>query len=382
MTRIPFALLVSVTLTGSAHAQVDVLRTPNRGIQPQAIMDANGTLHLLYFDRDPKAGNLMYVRRDAGKTDFSAPIRVNSQEGSAIAVGSIRGGQLALGKNGRVHVAWNGSGKAEPKNPISGAPMMYARLNDKGDAFEEQINLMTHSYILDGGGALTADTQGNVFVAWHALGKDDDRGEHNRKVWVAISKNEGKTFAAEKPAWSEPTGACGCCGMRGFTDRKGNAFFLYRGAGAKINRGMYALKSTDQGKSFAGQQLDNWRIETCPMSSEGFAEGPRGVYAAWDNEGQIFFSLTQSPLAANVPVIAAPGNSGNRRHPALAFNKKDEMILVWTEGTGWMRGGSLHWQVYDKNFTPTDAGRRPGAIPVWGLPAVVAEADGRFTILH
>ena len=59
------------------------------------------------------------------------------------------------------------------------------------------------------------------------------------------------------------------------------------------------------------------------------------------------------------------------------------MILVWTEGSGWNRGGTLAWQVYDKNGIPTaEAGRRPNAVPVWGLPAVVAEPDGRFTILH
>ncbi len=58
------------------------------------------------------------------------------------------------------------------------------------------------------------------------------------------------------------------------------------------------------------------------------------------------------------------------------------MILVWTEGTGWNRGGNLAWQVYDKAGNPIESGDRAGAIPVWGLPAVVAEADGRFTILH
>jgi hypothetical protein len=59
------------------------------------------------------------------------------------------------------------------------------------------------------------------------------------------------------------------------------------------------------------------------------------------------------------------------------------MILVWTEGTGWERGGALAWQVYDKDGQPTgEAGRRDGAIPVWSLPAVITEADGRFTIVH
>ena len=58
------------------------------------------------------------------------------------------------------------------------------------------------------------------------------------------------------------------------------------------------------------------------------------------------------------------------------------MILAWTEGTGWQRGGALAWQVYNKNLEPLESGRRPGAIPVWGLPAVVAEANGNFTIYH
>ena len=78
----------------------------------------------------------------------------------------------------------------------------------------------------------------------------------------------------------------------------------------------------------------------------------------------------------------APGAGDNRKHPALAFNKNGDMILVWTEGTGWMRGGDLAWQVYDKTGTPGESGRRAGAIPVWGLPAVIAEANGGFTIFH
>src|SRR5438876_5636468 len=35
---------------------------------------------------------------------------------------------------------------------------------------------------------------------------DSAKGESNRKVWIAISSDEGKTFATEKPAWSENTG--------------------------------------------------------------------------------------------------------------------------------------------------------------------------------
>src|ERR1041385_3426952 len=101
-----FAILWMLALTASVHADVVLQKTPNGGIQPQVAVDAKGTVHLLYFTGDARNGNLMYVRRDAGQKSFTAPIRVNSQEGSAIGVGTIRGGQIAVGKDGRVHIAW------------------------------------------------------------------------------------------------------------------------------------------------------------------------------------------------------------------------------------------------------------------------------------
>src|SRR5207302_344064 len=98
---------ISVLTPGTALAKdqssvsVEVIRTPNGGIQPQALVDAKGVLHLVYFKGDPAAGDLFYVSRAAGDKDFSSAIRVNSQPGSAIAIGTIRGGQIALGKGGR-----------------------------------------------------------------------------------------------------------------------------------------------------------------------------------------------------------------------------------------------------------------------------------------
>ena len=237
-------------------SQVTFLRVPNGGIQPQAVVDAKGTLHLIYFKGDKAvAGDLFYVRREAGTERFSDPIRVNSQPGSAIAFGTMRGGQITLGKAGRVHVAWNGSGKDEQARG-----MFYAHLNDLGTAFKEQRNLMQGTALLDGGGSVAADGSGNVYVAWHAVKKDGEQDEGHRQVWVARSSDSGESISKEAPAWTEVTGACECCGLRAFADSKGSVYVLYRSATAEVNRDVYLLSSNDKGKSFQGALIHKWNV--------------------------------------------------------------------------------------------------------------------------
>src|SRR5438132_8423432 len=269
--------------------EVRLVKTPDGGIQPQAVVDSHGAVHLLYFKGNPDSGDLFYVRLDSALNSSAEPLRVNNQPGSVLATGTIRGGQIALGKAGRIHVAWNGSGTVAAKNPAGGQPMLYTRLNDEGTASEPQRNLMQVSNVLDGGGAVAADNAGNVYVAWHALKASGPRGEDNRLVWLARSKDEGKTFAAEVQANDQPTGACGCCGMRGFVDSRGATYLLYRAATKGVDRDMILLASADQVKSFQDSVVHKWRVNACPMSSESFAEGPGGVFSAWETEGQVYF---------------------------------------------------------------------------------------------
>src|SRR5204863_2287972 len=113
---------------------------------------------------------------------FSKPIRVNSQAGSAIAIGNIRGAHLALGRNGRTHVAWMG-GSGSVKAKIEGeetTPMVYTRLADDGKSFEPERNVLTFTGRLDGGGTVAADAKGNVYVAWHGAPPSSPSGEVER----------------------------------------------------------------------------------------------------------------------------------------------------------------------------------------------------------
>jgi RNA polymerase sigma factor (sigma-70 family) len=366
-----------------------LLRVPGHGIQPQVAVDGKGVVHLVYFKGEPGGGDLFYTTSKDGSQFKPHPIRVNSQAGSAVATGNIRGAHLALGKNGRVHVAWNGSQKARPLAPGKSdspqymrLPMLYTRLNDSGTAFEPQRNLIHSAGGLDGGGSVAADEAGNVYVFWHAP-DPGKRGEDNRKVWVAVSTDEGKTFAAERAASTKPTGACGCCGLRAFADSKGRVYTLYRGAKDVTQRDMYLLTSTDRGKSFTSADVDPWSIKTCPMSSEAFAEGPGGrVVGAWETSGEVYFADVNPKTGKRSTPVAAPGTAHGRKHPAVAVNARGETILVWTEGMGWNRGGSLAWQVYDRDSKTTAQHGHASGVPVWSLVAVFVRPDGRFAIVY
>lgn len=360
-------------------ADVELMKVPQGGIQPQAVVDEDGGVHLIYFKNEPASGDVFYTRRTP-EGGWSEPLQVNSQPGSVIATGTVRGAHLAVGKDGRVHVAWMGSAIAEPKGPSGASPMLYTRLDDDGTAFERQRNVMQIAAGLDGGGSVAADPEGNVYVAWHANGEGE--GEANRRIWLARSQDEGRTFAREAAPYAEPTGACGCCGMRAFADQAENVYVLYRTATDHVHRDMQLLKSEDGGRTFEAARLDQWEIDACPMSTSSISGGGDSVLAAWQTKGQVYYAEVGGDITEAPRLIAAPGDGEGRKHPAAVRNDRGETLLVWTEGTGWNRGGTLAWQVFDTTGEPLETRGTAPDVPVWSLPAAFAEADGGFTIVY
>ncbi len=372
----------------AATPAVDVQRVPHGGIQPEVATGRDGVIHLVYFTGSPTAGDVFYVSSADGGRTFSGPLRVNSQPGSAIAAGTIRGAQVAAGPDGRVHVAWNGSdaalprGLPNPKTRRAGSPMLYARSDARRSAFEPQRNLMTHTFDLDGGGSLAVDEDGAVYVAWHANDVAGEDGEASRRVWLARSSDGGATFAPEAAAWSEPTGACGCCGMRLFAAGQGRLHLLYRAATQQINRDVFALLSTDHGRTFTGARVHEWDINACPMTSMSFAASGSRVVAAWETDGQVLFKDLTGSQAATPPGPAGGSPAARRKHPRLAFGQDGSLLLAWTEGTAWNKGGSLAWQLYHASGQPSGpAGARPG-VPTWSLGAVAPRAAGGFVLFY
>lgn len=363
---------------------VTTVRVPNGGIQPQTAVDDKGVLHLVYYSGDSSHGDLYYVHSENSGATFSTAIRVNSHPGSAIAAGNIRGAHIAIGRSGRVNVAWNGTYEVDvpgASKPWMKHPMIYTRLNDAGTAFEPERNVIHQAYGLDGGGALAADRAGNVYVFWHAPAPGTE-GEGNRRVWMARSGDDGKTFDPEKPVFERRTGACGCCGMSAFADERNNVYLMYRSAAENVNRDMYLLASRDRGQTFEGTDIAPWKIGACTMSLEYLSASTVGILASWETKGNVYYGVVKPGATSIAKIVAAPGEAEGRKYPIVVGNNRGDILLAWTEGMKWGKGGSVEWQVFDKNGNSEGDKARVDGIPPWSLIAAFPRPDGGFTVVY
>ena len=332
------ALVPILTFPSISLAQapvVEQMRTPDGGIQPQAIIDSRNTLHLVYYVGDPGHGDVYYVHRDMNAgSSFSRPIRVNSDPSTAIAIGAIRGAQIAMGRNGRIYVVWNGVGPVG----ASGYARLYTaftRLADDYARFEPQRNLLPQGEQVDGGCSVAADRDGDVYVAWH--NSPTGNGEAGGGAFLARSADDGVTFSTPQMASAPGDGQCGCCSMKAFADRTGTVYLLYRTAGQSVHRDTTLLVSHDRGITFRPTTVDRWTINACPMSMFSLANCATGTLAAWESQGQVSFaSFNGSSRVLEAP---APG-SGRRKYPVAVQNSAGDTLLAWVDGAGWGRGNS------------------------------------------
>jgi hypothetical protein len=373
-----YVLAFAASLLLPAQAQgipVNLTRTPNGGIQPDAAVDAKGVTHLIYFIGDPMHGDLFYVTWPSGKNaPPSKPIKVNSIAGGAVAMGTIRPAQLALDDSGMPHIVWNASGNA-PKTANGHIPLFYTHLDKTRTKFEPERDLIAGAQMLDGGSSVAANGK-NVYVTWHAVGKGSD--EAHAGVYISTSIDGGGKFAAERQI-GPALGACGCCSMKAFADKSGAVYVLYRTAKNNTDRHCELLVSRDRGKTFASKDLDAWEVNACPMTTFSIASGPAGIIGGWQNKGQIKVAA----ISKNGPAFQFPAPATEpRKYPSVSCDKEGNTLAVWTTGAGWGRGGALVWQVFDKNGKPrAEHGGSPG-VPTWSFTAAVPNQGNGFTIIY
>lgn len=369
MKRCTAALLFLTAFTQGAE-EVLFERVPEGGVQPQVAATSDGTLHLVYLKGDPRGGDVRHVMKKKGASGWSAPATLNSTPATAVAAGTIRGAQIAVGRNDSLHVVWNGpGGKDQP------APLYYSRSLDGGATFEKQRDLRAGTQALDGGASVAASARGEVFVVWHGAPAGAAPGEIHRRVFILKSSDNGGTFSQPAIGNADDPGVCACCSLKAFVSPGGELLTLYRAARSPAQRDITLMTSRDGGVTFQHRNVGPWAINACPMSSASVVAAGTQTRAAWEAEGRVYTSVLDDRSEA---LAVSPDKA---RHPALAVNTRGETLVTWSEGTGWQKGGQLGWVVLDSAGRATgQRGSRPG-VPVWGFSAAYAEGE-RFVILY
>lgn len=363
--------------SSSATAQVRVEALPEPGLQPQVVVSNSGVVHVVYLTGDPKACDVRHATRPAAGGAWSAPVTVNSVPHSAIAVGTIRGAQMVLGKDDTVQVIWNGH--ATPGAPQQ-APLLHARMPAGARAFTPQQDLLGGTTALDGGASIAANARGHVSIVWHAAAGGGDggkKGEGSRLVWERVSTDDGVTFSSAAPLNAGQPGVCACCSLRACLAADDTLTVLFRAATTPTARGMCLITRRKDGSS-AILPLDDWRVAMCPMSSASLVLGLEGrLLGAWENDGRIAMGTFGG---AGVPAVQTIGPAKSK-HPVLVSNARGQTLIVSVIGSGWSKPGTLHWELVDASLQTLISGDGD-KLPVWGHAAAYAHPDGSFVILR
>lgn len=340
-----------ILLTHDLHAgKVGVSPTPNGGMVPDAEVDRQGVIHLAYvLDED-----VYYVKSaDAGKT-FTAPIRVNSEAGAAHPANMYRGPDLAIGRDGRVHVIWY-SNAYQRKLPQDQWGVMYSHLNQDKTRFVPARNL---NHKPSDNYSLAVDGQGKVVVFWMAGG-----------LFLNTSRDDGETFAEARTVPDADT--CECCASRAVFTMDGALHCAYREKANNL-RDMYLLTQPRGQTVFRKQKISAtpWEIKGCPMTGTFLTGASDGLVMAWETKGQVYFTRQNRKGSAGEIRTPAPGGKW-----PVALAAPDGTLLA-----SWKKGSTLEWQLYDADNKPLgETQSKPGNNP--HRHAGVVLANGEFRLI-
>ena len=317
-------LIAAGLFSAFASERVQVVRTPNNGAVPDAEVDKSGTVHVAFV-----AGQDAFYAAsgDNGKT-FSTPLRINSEPDSVHPPNMFRGPDLALGKDGRVHVIWYGNGY-QRKLPPDQWGVFYSHFDPKQNAFAPARNL---NHKPSDNYSLAADENGDVAVIWMA-----------KRLFVNVSRDNGGTFAdAESVPVADP---CECCASRAFYSKDGTLYIDYREK-ANNMRDMHLLSRAHGDATFSKQKISStpWQVNACPMAGTSLAAAKNGLVMAWETKGQIFYARLGPASGLLQPKEIKASVKG--KWP-MALAAPDGTVLV-----SWKNGSTLAWQLYDSSDRP------------------------------
>lgn len=363
----------------SSAAEVAIMATPDQGLQPRLVTDAEGGIHLLYFKKrlnrpGAREGSLFYSQYDHQTGRFGLPVRVSSQAFNVQSYAIARA-SLAIDGSGRAHVMWY-----LPRSSV----YYYTRSNPERTAFEEQRSMVSEFAIgLDASGDVAAHGE-QVAVIWAA---GDLSNEAQRATYGRFSHDGGASFGRETLISNPDLGACACCSLAADYRDESQLLVAYRSAIAGVGRHMQLLTVDGVDHAPTGShygpmhELQQWEASFCPLSTNDISTDPQGAdWLVFETEARIMLMglPAQDPVAVAEPFMAT-----RQKHPAVAINTEGETLVVWGEAISHTRGGRLNMLLLQGGEpVPEFSFRDEIQIGDFSFPAAAALPDGNFLVLY
>ena len=307
-----FAIVALLSVQAEAGSQ-RVSAEGRRAISPEVAVGTDGAINLIWLDKGltanrpaPKkrkpgehshrsATNLYFSRSEDQGATWSSPAQVNGADGEVwgFAVSKPR---INVGPTGTIHIFYPAN-DTSPKTGLDVVSARYTRSTDNGKTFSEPTVLnrpaekdlsdvlgeglaMTNSF-----GTMGVAPDGTVITAWQDVaGMIGSSSGANGAV--AISRDDGKTFEAERIALPG-NAVCPCCQFTiAFSDD--TTYIGYRKIYAD-GRDSTVARWSNGGRTFEGESrldLGRWDINGCPLKPTELAIDGSNVYAATYTAGE------------------------------------------------------------------------------------------------
>ena len=302
-----FCLVMASSVLSQEPIQISLGDANSVPKQPQAAIDVDGKLHVVYGDGDA----VRYCRSiDNGKS-FTSPSQAFRVPNMSL--GMRRGPRIAISNGTIVVTAIGGAqgkgrdGDIQAWNSRDGGTSWHGPflVNDQVSSAREGLHAMC-----------SAD-DGTLWCVW--LDLRNKRSE----IYASKSSDSGSTWQANKLLYQSPGGSvCECC-HPSVSVRGDKVMVMFRNS-LNGNRDMYLMTSEDAGATFsAAKKLGHgeWKLNACPMDGGMVAIDNEGnPVSVWRRNGSIFRTNGQFEEEQLL---------GDGNQPWVASTKTGP-VIVWT----------------------------------------------------